>query len=85
MENLTKVQRGLSDEDLTVEEQRAQTGPPVKRERHTIYPIVRYQGRKIIVLGAVAVALVPVAAWAKGPIVRATEDAWSAILRFLGL
>jgi len=47
-------------------------------------PIIRYQGRKIIVIGALAVALIPAVAYAKGPIVRATETIWNFLAAAFG-
>jgi len=47
-------------------------------------PIIRYQGRKIIVLGALTVALIPAVAYAKGPIVRATETIWNFLAAAFG-
>jgi len=47
-------------------------------------PMVRYQGRKVIILGAIAFALIPAVALAKGPIVRAGESVLAAILKAFG-
>lgn len=55
------------------------------KKPYRVGPIVVRKGSKIIFVAAALVLAVPVAALAKGPIVRASESAWDAILRFFGL